>query len=59
MTCELVPCPWCKESERIYPHRFGGGGQWQMECQSCGATGPMADERHIAVQKWNRRVNND
>lgn len=51
---DLTPCPWCKESERIYPHRFGDGGPWQMECQSYGATGLMADERHIAVQKWNR-----
>lgn len=53
---DLTPCPWCKESKRIYPHRFGGEGPWQMECQSCGATGPMADERHIAVQKWNERA---
>ena len=52
----LVPCPFCKEDDKVWPHRFGGEGEWQMECQSCGATGPMAKERHLAVQAWNRRA---
>lgn len=52
---KLLPCPFCgttwtalniSESVHWRPH---------VECDNCGATGPMDDEVEVAIVLWNHR----
>jgi Lar family restriction alleviation protein len=51
MTEELKTCPFCGGTDIM---SFDTGAHW-VSCQTCGAEGPVVDDREDAVAKWNER----
>ena len=49
-----LPCPFCK-SGALYADRspVDIDARWQVICQGCGATGPLAKTKREAIAKWN------
>lgn len=49
----LKPCPFCQSGN---VQAFDIGDTFILYCNDCCATGPEADTREGAIEKWNRRV---
>ena len=51
------PCPFCQESSgaivKSAPHAVGGV---QVECENCGARGPIYDTDKDAIKGWNKGI---
>lgn len=52
---DLLPCPFCGESEELYPaHRGIGGGPYGIDCCGCGIDFVPREGADVAAA-WNRR----
>lgn len=56
-TSSLLPCPFCGESEHLYPaYRWPGGGiPYAIDCLGCGID-LVPREGANAIEAWNRRA---
>jgi Lar family restriction alleviation protein len=48
------PCPFCAEPSAL---RVASDvdDEFSIECEACGAIGPIADTKTAAIELWNRR----
>ena len=58
---ELKPCPFCGKKESVIV--FKENDEYIVCCDwsqdGCGATGGYSDSIKSAIEKWNRRAEND
>ncbi len=55
---EIVVCPFCvSKKTRVKLHERNG--IWALNCENCGARGPICSTRVGAIQYWNRRNENE
>lgn len=54
MNEKLKPCPFCGEEDNLT--MSSGEGMYWMECESCGARGPVEYARKTARKNWNEGV---
>lgn len=52
---ELKPCPFCGDSS---PYIHGDEYYW-VQCFSCGAETQGDEDISVAIERWNRRADND
>jgi len=44
-------CPFCAAETEVHVVEYEPG-RWAVVCDTCGATGPMADNRNEALGRW-------
>ena len=44
-------CPFCAAETEIHIVEYEQG-RWAVVCDTCGATGPMADHEDGALERW-------
>ena len=54
---ELKPCPFCEDKDAPFVNKkFIIGGDWHwVECDCCGARGPIYMPKQAAIAAWNKR----
>ena len=64
----VKPCPFCQTGENLHLHgwfHIGTKTRWFVWCDNgkdfggCGAQGPCAETKSLAVERWNRRADLD
>ena len=55
---EIAPCPFCGSGEggSDYESIESTVGTVQVRCKKCGAYGPLAGCRELAIERWNARA---
>jgi len=56
---ELRECPFCNGMLGITRDHSESGAPWRVVCDDCGADGPYGDTKEEAVERWNRRPEED
>ncbi len=49
----IKPCPFCGKAEDVGKHNWDG--VLVVQCEYCGASGPLCDAASKAIQEWNTR----
>ncbi len=53
----MLDCPFCASLELSVEEISNAWEvQFQVTCDNCGASGPYAEEKEVAVTLWNRRA---
>ena len=50
---DVEGCPFCREEQHLKITK--GADSYWVECDSCGADGPMRDLPNEAIEAWNKR----
>jgi len=58
MSEELKPCPFpaCKSDAILDVHNLCEQAIYQVQCDECGALGPIERSAYLAIEAWNRRT---
>ncbi len=46
---EINDCPFCRQGDA----RIAGGNSYWVNCDSCGADGPIHKDENAAIKSWN------
>lgn len=52
---ELLPCPFCGNQDAVELQKTARG-MMRVYCDNCGGSGYETDDRAIAIEFWNRRM---